>query len=166
MEVQEQFWGNHKVLCGNQLQLIYFTQWQLRLRSSHLAAPMRRTDKKALLREAREHAARLRQLAEQTRAEADERLTQELIAEYGASSNRSRRRRRFGSRSCRKFGSGFNEAGRPEGQTLRVDGIGISRPHTQLGSLDMQGQQRGAVTQSNLPAASDRGALQLCESAS
>ena len=43
---------------------------------------MRRPDKKALLREAREHTARLRQLAEQTRAEADERLTQELIAEF------------------------------------------------------------------------------------
>ena len=42
---------------------------------------MRRPDKKALLREAREHTGRLRQLAEQTRAEADERLTQELIAE-------------------------------------------------------------------------------------
>ena len=36
----------------------------------------------AILKEAREHTARLRQLAEQTRAEADERLTQELIAEY------------------------------------------------------------------------------------
>jgi hypothetical protein len=43
---------------------------------------MRRTDKKALLREARGHTARLRQLAKQTRALADERLTQELIAEY------------------------------------------------------------------------------------
>ena len=36
----------------------------------------------AILKEAREHTARLRHLAEQTRAEADERLTQELIAEY------------------------------------------------------------------------------------
>ena len=43
---------------------------------------MPRTDKKAMLREAREHTARLRQLAEQTRAEADQLLTQELIAEY------------------------------------------------------------------------------------
>ena len=42
---------------------------------------MRRTDKKALLREAGEHAARLLQLAERARAEADERLTQEAIAE-------------------------------------------------------------------------------------
>jgi cell division septum initiation protein DivIVA len=54
---------------------------QLRLGSSHLAASMRRTDKKALLREAGEHAARLLQLAERARAEADERLTQEAIAE-------------------------------------------------------------------------------------
>ena len=36
----------------------------------------------AVLKEAREHTARPRQLAEQTRAEADERLTQGLIAEY------------------------------------------------------------------------------------
>ena len=43
---------------------------------------MRRTDRKARLREAREHTARLRQLAEQTRAQPDERLTQKLIAEY------------------------------------------------------------------------------------
>jgi hypothetical protein len=42
---------------------------------------MRRPDKKALLREAREHTARLRQLAEQTGTEADGRMTQEAIAE-------------------------------------------------------------------------------------
>ena len=38
--------------------------------------------KNARLKEAREHDARLRQLAEQTRAEADERLTQELIDQH------------------------------------------------------------------------------------
>ena len=43
--------------------------------------PMPRTDKKAMLREAGEYAVRLRQLAEQVRAETDERLTLELIAE-------------------------------------------------------------------------------------
>ena len=36
----------------------------------------------ARLKEAREHTARLCQLAGQARVEADERLTQELIAEY------------------------------------------------------------------------------------
>jgi hypothetical protein len=45
--------------------------------SSHDPAAMN-----AILKEAREHTTRLRQLAEQTRAEADERLTQEMIAEY------------------------------------------------------------------------------------
>ena len=44
---------------------------------------MRRPDKKALLREAREHTARLRQLAQQIKEETDERLTRELIAECG-----------------------------------------------------------------------------------
>ena len=37
----------------------------------------------ALLREAREHTTRLRQFAEETRAETDERLTREMIAECG-----------------------------------------------------------------------------------
>ena len=45
--------------------------------SSHDPAAMN-----AILKEAREHTTRLRQLAEQTRAEADERLTHELITEY------------------------------------------------------------------------------------
>jgi hypothetical protein len=37
----------------------------------------------AMLKVAREHTARPRQLADQTRAEADEGITQELIVEYG-----------------------------------------------------------------------------------
>jgi hypothetical protein len=40
------------------------------------------TGMNAILTEAREHTVRLHQLAKKTRAEADEHLTQELIAEY------------------------------------------------------------------------------------
>ena len=45
-------------------------------------SPPDATAMNAMMKEAREHPLRLRQRAEQTRAEADERLTRELIAEY------------------------------------------------------------------------------------